>query len=282
MNEVKLYLNYAGYCYARESHAIRNGSNRKIKFHALFGLIEHPQQGWILYDTGYTRRFYTATRNFPQSIYAGLTRVVVTEEDEVKSQIERLGLKTADIRHIILTHFHADHIGGLKDFDQAIIHCSRIGYGEVKNTNSFLGFSKGILKSLIPMDMDQRVRFIEESAVQVTDDIFETIYDLFHDNSLLIYPVPGHAAGQLALLLKTEKQYYFLIADACWLKQSYQDLVLPNPVVKLFFHSWKDFKSSLNKIHLFHKANPHIVIVPTHCFETTSKLVSQNKGNNEL
>ena len=80
MNEVKLYLNYAGYCYAKESHAISNGSNLHIKFHALFGLIRHPQQGWILFDTGYTRRFYASTRKFPQSIYAGITKVVVTEK----------------------------------------------------------------------------------------------------------------------------------------------------------------------------------------------------------
>lgn len=282
MNEVKLYLNYAGYCYANESHAIQNGSNRQIKFHALFGLIKHPQQGWILYDTGYTRRFYTATRNFPQSIYAGITRVVVTETDEVKHQLQSLGLSTADIRHIIITHFHADHIGGLKDFEDAIIHCSKTAYEEVKNTNPYFGFARGILKSLIPDDMDQRVRYIEESALSVSDDIFGTTYDLFHDNSLLLYPVPGHAAGQLALLLKTSKQFYFLIADACWLKQSYQDLVLPNPLVKLFFNSWKDFKSSLQKVHQFHKANPHVAIVPTHCFDTTSKLVSLNFGEDEL
>ena len=282
MNEVKLYLNYAGYCYAKESHAIKNGSAHQIKFHALFGLIRHPQQGWILFDTGYTRRFYASTRNFPQSIYAGITKVVVTEEDEVKAQLQKSGLTTSDIRHIIITHFHADHIGGLKDFDQAIIHCSGKAYEEVKKTNSFWGFTRGILKSLIPGDIDQRISIIEEKALPVTDEIFGTAYDLFHDNSLLIYPVPGHAAGQIAVLLKTSKQFYFLIADACWLKQSYENLLLPNPLVKLFFNSWKDFKSSLHKIHLFHKANPHILIVPTHCFDTTSKLVSPNLYDHEL
>ena len=34
-----------------------------IKFHALFAIINHPKLGWILFDTGYTKRFYEETKN---------------------------------------------------------------------------------------------------------------------------------------------------------------------------------------------------------------------------
>lgn len=282
MNKVKLYLNYAGYCYARENHAIKGGRNQKIKFHALFGLICHPEKGWILFDTGYTKRFYDATAGFPNKFYALITKVVVTENDEVKTQLQHFGLTTADIKHIILSHFHADHIGGLKDFEQATVYCSRPAYQQLKTTNSFFGFTKGILKSLLPANLGKNIKFIEECGLPVKDEIFGVIYDLFHDGHILIYPLPGHAAGQVGILLRTDKHSYFLIADACWLKKSYQELILPHPIVKLFFSSWKDFKTTLTNIHRFHKAYPETIIVPTHCYETTSLLVANQSGINEL
>ena len=69
------------------------------------------------------------------------------------------------------------------------------------------------------------------------------------------------------------KQSYFLIADACWLKESYIKGTLPSPIVRLFFDSWSDFKSSLKKVIHYHKNEPQTIIVPTHCAETTDPLI---------
>ena len=49
MKKTKLYLNHAGFCVAKENESIRGGRKLKIKFHALWGLIEHPEHGYILY-----------------------------------------------------------------------------------------------------------------------------------------------------------------------------------------------------------------------------------------
>jgi len=59
-------------------------------------------------------------------------------------------------------------------------------------------------------------------------------------------------------------------------------MTLPNPIVKLFFHSWSDFKRSLQTVHDYHKANPQTIIVPTHCSETTDPLVTETLNLNEL
>jgi glyoxylase-like metal-dependent hydrolase (beta-lactamase superfamily II) len=37
-------------------------------------------------------------------------------------QIERLGFRREDVRHIVITHLDVDHIGGLSDFPDAHIH----------------------------------------------------------------------------------------------------------------------------------------------------------------
>lgn len=278
MKTVKLYLNYAGYCYANEHHAIRTGRRVKIRFHALWALIQHPERGYILFDTGYTDRFYSATKSFPNKIYALITKVEIRKEDEIVSQLQRAGIRPEMINTIVLSHFHADHTAGLKDFPNAKIIASRAAWEYTDSLARAFSFSKGVLKDLHPDDLAQRLSFIEDTPQHTIDGLPGANYDLFGDASVIAVPLPGHAAGQFGIVLQTERKKYFLIADACWLRQSFTDGVLPSPVVKLFFHSWNDFKTSLAKITDYHRKNPEVVIVPTHCYETTKELV-QNQIN---
>jgi glyoxylase-like metal-dependent hydrolase (beta-lactamase superfamily II) len=282
MKKVKLHLNYAGYCYAKENDAIRGGRKQKIVFNALWGLIEHPEKGWILYDTGYTNRFFDATKRYPNKIYAKMTKVYIDPKDEVIAQLKENGISPSEIKHIIITHFHGDHVAGLRDFPDATFYTSKTALKQALRVPRAIAFSKGILKDLHPDDLEERTMLIEDVAKKTDDPILGTTYDLFGDDSLKIIPLPGHAAGQIGVLLETEKIQYLLAADSVWLRRSYQELVLPNPIVRLFFHSWLDFKSSLKRVHDYHIANPETVIVPTHCAESTDPLVSREINLDEL
>lgn len=273
MKKTKLYLNHAGYCLAKEQHSIRGGRKLNIPFHALWGLIEHPDHGYILFDTGYTQRFHEETKRFPNKIYGMITQVEIQAKDEVANQLMSNGISPDQIKHVIISHFHADHVAGMKDFNQATFYTSKTAHAYTQKLSNHFAFSKGVLKNLIPSDLSQRIRFIDEECTYSLDPILGKQYDLFGDNSLLMYDLPGHAAGQMGLQLETEKQRYFLLADACWLRKSYMENVLPSPLVRLFFHSWKDYKNSLKKIHTYHMTHPDVVMVPTHCSETTSQLI---------
>ena len=273
MKKTKLYLNHAGYCLAKENHAIKGGKKVDVQFNALWGLILHPEKGYILFDTGYSQRFFEATKKFPNSIYASITKVVIKPADDVLNQLKNYGIDPSEIKHIIVSHFHGDHICGLLDFPEATFYCSSKALNHTLTIPSFIAFSKGILKALLPENLKERTIQIDKNCVKVSDSIFEYKYDLFGDKSIFVYDLPGHAAGQIGIQLETDKKNYFLIADASWYRKSFEKNILPNPIVRLFFHSWKDFKHSLEKIHLFYQKNPEVEIVPTHCFDTTSKLI---------
>lgn len=274
MKKVKLYLNYAGHCLANENDAIKGGRKKKIKFHALWGLINHPSHGYILFDTGYTSRFYKATQNYPNKLYAQVTKVSIPPEEEIKQQLIKHGINANEIKHVIISHFHADHVGGLMDFPNASIYCSKKAYDQVISIPRFAAFSKGILKDLIPADILERIVFVDENCEKVTDSILGEKFDLFGDDSLHLVPLPGHAAGQLGLILETDNHPYFLIADAAWFYKSVNAYILPNQIVRLFFYSWKDFKNSLLKLNKFHQTNKGVIIIPSHCSETTDQLVN--------
>lgn len=44
------------------------------------------------------------------------------ESETALRQVESLGYAAADVRHIVITHFDLDHVGGLGDFPDATVH----------------------------------------------------------------------------------------------------------------------------------------------------------------
>ena len=97
---------------------------KKLRFYALAFLLRHPVAGPVLVDTGYSSRFFSETTHFPNRLYRMITPVTLTDPEGIAGQLRRHGVAPEEIRHVVITHFHADHIGGLKDFPNAVFHCS--------------------------------------------------------------------------------------------------------------------------------------------------------------
>ena len=271
MTKVNFNLLSSGYCEANRSHVLRKSSNQLIKFYATYAHIEHPIFGHILFDTGYACRFYESTKNYPFKIYAKFTKVFVDEKDEAKNVLKKKGIYPKDIKFIIISHFHADHISGLRDFPNAKFICSDVAYQDVKNKKGFYALKKGFVPSLMPEEFESRTKFLSFDKATKEVDFLGNVIDLFNDESILICQLDGHAKGQIGALLNTDKKT-FLISDAAWLKENYIDLHLPNPIVRLFFDSWSQFKKTLYKVHIYHKAHPETQIIPCHCEETLIQL----------
>ena len=56
------------------------------------------------------------------------TVMPLNPEQAAMRQVARLGYAPADVRHIVLTHIHFDHCGGLPDFPAASVHVHRREY----------------------------------------------------------------------------------------------------------------------------------------------------------
>ena len=110
MSAVKVSIFAAGFCACPEHIAIQGGRWRNIRFPAMFALLEHPRFGAILFDTGYSYRFFDVTRRFPERLYALMTPVTLHEQQLAVNQLAACGLKPADISHVIISHFHAESI----------------------------------------------------------------------------------------------------------------------------------------------------------------------------
>lgn len=280
MNEntkVRVKILEGGYCTHKEKAVIKGGRNETVKFPSMFALIIHPKHGVILYDTGYTKRFYKETSKFPFLIYAKMTPVYVNEEDTAVSKLKKLGIAPEDVKYIIISHFHADHIAALNDFPNCKYIYLKNGYDHVKNLTGFRALKQGYLKGLLPSDFEERsIQIDTEKNEFDVEPIkpFERTFDYFGDSSLLFIPLEGHYRGHLGLLTNNhDNEKYFLIADSCWLSKSFRENITPSSLASIIMDNPKSYKDTLYKIHKFHKENKDINILPSHCSEVYEKYV---------
>jgi glyoxylase-like metal-dependent hydrolase (beta-lactamase superfamily II) len=91
---------------------------RKMVCHVL--LVE-TDNGLVLIDTGFgVQDCSDPARRVGVSRY--LTRPVLNPVEAAVNQLAQRGFRNDDVRHIVITHFDGDHIGGISDFPGAQIH----------------------------------------------------------------------------------------------------------------------------------------------------------------
>lgn len=270
-----------GFCSAPEKLAMRSASWRPFAFPALFAYIEHSTFGNILFDTGHSHRFFDETSRFPLQIYRWLTRVTHLPHQDAASQLRAFGVDPADINHIVISHFHADHIGSLRDFPNATFIYLKKAYEAVHGLNRFLALKAGFLPGLIPHDFKRRSSFLDERPLLPLSPSyfpFRFGYSLFNDDDRIIaVELPGHAEGQVGLFLHvSEEQKVFLVADACWNSLAYLNLTPPHPLSFLIMANQSKYQETLVNIHTLNKQSPHIKIIPSHCRSTWEKTALEN------
>jgi glyoxylase-like metal-dependent hydrolase (beta-lactamase superfamily II) len=97
------------------------GSSMRGRMVAHCLLVETERDGLVLIDTGFgTRDVQGAT---PLSTpFKSLVGPALDHGETAVVQILGLGYRTADVRHIVVTHLDLDHAGGLADFPEARVH----------------------------------------------------------------------------------------------------------------------------------------------------------------
>lgn len=270
---VELELLAAGYCRHPEFLTLSGGTIRPVSFPAGFALITHPERGYILFDTGYSARFFRETQKLPALLYRWITPVIFKEEDSALNQLKRRGIEAEEIRYVVLSHFHGDHIAGLRDFPAATLLYKGEAYDAVKGLGDFAAVKAAYLPGLLPEDFVERSLLMEKTPrIQLgTDFPFQYGYDLFGDSSLIAVDVPGHAAGQIGLFLVTDAGQYFLCADAVWSSRACRERRKPHAAARIIMSSRAQYEDSFQRLCSLHERYPHIEIVPSHCAEALSR-----------
>ena len=159
----------------------------KREFVAGCFLVRHPK-GVLLWDTGLTPDLIGATNGPPG----------MSLKQSIPDRLKALNLTPADVTFVGVSHHHADHTGGAKDFPNAEL---LIGKGDWD-----------ALKAMKPDDRGpaQLAHWLSGGgkATPVAGD-----KDVFGDGSVMMLAMPGHTPGHTALLVKLASGYVLLSGD---------------------------------------------------------------------
>lgn len=237
-----------GYCTNELSHMYKNVQKEKVDFHARVMLIEHETHGYILVDTGYSQRIFE--NGIMSKLYHQLNPTKVDENQSIVNQLKSDNIEIENIKTIILTHLHPDHIGGVYDFPHASLIMSKESQELIKNAK----VKDLVFKNQISDKVNHQI--IAKSLNQDSPlEEFKGI-DLLGDQSIWLLSLEGHAYGQLGVFLPEEKLFY--VADAIWGSEYLDfDMRFIPKQVQFNYESYMKTISKLKKLH-------DIQIISTH------------------
>jgi N-acyl homoserine lactone hydrolase len=182
-------------------------------------LIEHPQ-GLCLVDAGQSAAAAAKDYFPPWYPFFRLARFELEPGDEAAAQILAAGFDVHQVRWVVLTHLHTDHVGGLEAFPDAEVIVAR---AEWEPAQGLAGRLRGYLPQYWPARM--RPRVVDFTGPGVGP--FEHSYDVASDGRLLFVPLPGHTRGHAALLVRCGPAPDCLCAGDAALRASELDTVAP-------------------------------------------------------
>lgn len=257
-----------GHCIHPAASAEKGASWRPCEFPALVSLLRHPREGWILFDTGYGESFANATRSFPESLYPRVTPVSWKPEQSAVSQLWAAGIEPAALGHVVVSHFHGDHVGGLADFPHAPVWCAHDAWEDLHGRARLSALSVGLLPALAPRSRVSQLRFFEHApAARLPPDLepFGTGHDLFRDGSIYAIPLPGHAVGHFGLAFRDARRWVFLVGDAAWSTRAVLENIPPPRWATGLLGDTETYRRTLGALHQLCLRRTGVLIVPSHC-----------------
>jgi len=180
---------------------------KSMKTGLLCILIE-TNAGLVLVNTGLGTQDYANPTWFTH-FFRVITSMPFDSREAAVNRLRNLGYEPKDIRHIILTHMHFDHCGGLPDFPQGKIYVHR---------REFEVFVKGTRRFM-------EMAYIKRNNTRITDwSLYESIGEkwygfdaiLLHDFDPQIWLIPlfGHSYGHCGVAIQTPTGWHFHCGDA--------------------------------------------------------------------
>ncbi|MCP4140414.1 MAG: MBL fold metallo-hydrolase [Chloroflexi bacterium] len=215
----------------------------------LLSLLVETEQGLVLIDTGLGKAEYENPSSFTQA-FRVVAEMPFNANEAAITQIEKMGYKAEDVKHILLTHMHFDHVSGITDFPHAKIHIFRQEY------DAFMGKRR----SFFELAYDKRY-IAHKPDVQLYDDVGEKWFDfdairLPFSPEMWLIPLKGHSRGHCGVAIQKADGWILHCGDAAG--DFRKDI--PKWAIRLFLGPHEP------RLRAFGEAHPEIMLTASHMF----------------
>lgn len=217
-----------------------------IDFPVRYGLFVHPTEGVVLIDTGYTRDLFTAP-GLALSGYRLLMRPKLDASQDPETVLTGMGATLADVRHIIITHLHADHVSGLGRFANATLHASRETLALWSDPPRISDAHTALFRTLLPALGGRAVRAVEDARVAHLP-WGGGGHDIFGDGTVLTLDLPGHMRGHMGVVFPERDMPVLYAVDTAWTSAGYREAVTPPYPLRALIHDHVAYEGSCARV----------------------------------
>lgn len=171
-------------------------------------LFTHESGERVLFDTGYGPVIEGG--GLKGAVYKRVLPPRVSKNYVIESQLRDDGIDPDSIGHVVLSHLHPDHIGGVQYFPAAKFIMAKSAADNLRKPRLLDGVIPGLLPAWF-RDADKALLGTNELNAKLSGP--SPGFDLFDDGSFVITELPGHARGHLGAMVMSR---IMLAADASW------------------------------------------------------------------
>jgi len=241
---------------SQEGFSVRGGSLTRPFISALVAfVVEHPR-GRLLIDAGVGRDVSKHLNATPllMRMLASLT----VERPTIDALAAR-DLTPSDLRGIVLTHAHWDHVSGLADLREVPVWIApeELAYARSEDEGG---------KLYRQLEAEGPFRLQELNYPSGAYGPFSASYDFFQDGSVVLVPMPGHTPGSIGVFVSLpNRQRLLIVGDTSWTKEGI-DWPAEKPWLarRMVDHDPARVREQLVLLHQLQRANPELIIVPAH------------------
>jgi N-acyl homoserine lactone hydrolase len=185
--------------------------HRDVTIPVSMWIIDHPK-GLVVFDTG--NNVGVADGKCKQYWEAGqcdFLKPNQTRDTTIDSWLKKIGKTTADVKVVVTSHSHLDHIGNIEMFPKAIHVLQKKELYQAWFPEKFQGRSSPGTFVMADIDNAREFNYLE----------LEGDYDLFGDGTMMILFTPGHTLGHQSLKAKMASGRTLIMSqDAIWMQEN--------------------------------------------------------------